>query len=245
MSIEKCRNCEQVIGNLEEKYIHLGSIVCTACKKRLEEDSQIVKVIGSNDKTEIPITETQKRAKIVPKDVEQQKINICLPYSISNIIFMESLVVKILFIILLLGIVFEKNFSIEIILPLIMSLGLFIVLKFTIWKWALGGKIISTILTYVFYIPIVLYALAMLVFFLSSLSFSSTVGMITYAIPILFAVIMVICIVINLFEKGLVDFVKLNGKCPNCEGWNFGQVKKPCTKECPNCKTILEFIRMD
>ncbi len=56
-----CKNCEQVIGNLEESYSYQDNIVCKACKMLLEEESQVIEVVESNVETKIPT------AKILPQ----------------------------------------------------------------------------------------------------------------------------------------------------------------------------------
>jgi len=57
MAIDRCGNCEQVIGNLEEKCIHLSEVVCQACKKLLEKESQIVEKLGIKKESESSIQE--------------------------------------------------------------------------------------------------------------------------------------------------------------------------------------------
>ena len=58
MSIQKCHNCKQIIGNLQESFSFQDNVVCKACKILLEEESQIINAVDSDTETEIPIAET-------------------------------------------------------------------------------------------------------------------------------------------------------------------------------------------
>jgi len=184
-------------------------------------------------------------------------LSIPLPYSISNVVFIESLFAWIIIIgsFFLVAYTFflsdiEKGTTMmEGVLPMLVSSGFYILLRSTIWKWALGGKLNSIILTYILYMPILLLFLLIIrnvaieTFF--SVRTAAVGGWLTLFAAVVSAGIPTLCVVINLFEKGLVDFILLNGKCPACKIWEFGVVKKPCTKQCDNCNSILEFKRND
>ncbi|MBM4102846.1 MAG: PH domain-containing protein [Planctomycetes bacterium] len=60
MQLEKCSNCEAIIGKLETAYIHNGAVVCGACDKKLkssaiaehQKDQQPHKIISDGPKKE-------------------------------------------------------------------------------------------------------------------------------------------------------------------------------------------------
>ncbi|MBN2285885.1 MAG: hypothetical protein JXI43_05515 [Tissierellales bacterium] len=58
MSLKKCANCEEIIGNLESYYDFQGQYVCKRCKKRLDEQAQLVadnSVHVINETNKLPI----------------------------------------------------------------------------------------------------------------------------------------------------------------------------------------------
>lgn len=42
MSVKKCANCEQIVGNLERYHLYLGKYVCETCKSRLDEQEHLL-----------------------------------------------------------------------------------------------------------------------------------------------------------------------------------------------------------
>lgn len=58
MAVIKCSNCEEIIGNLESYYDFQGQCVCKTCKRRLDEQAQLVaenSVNIINETNELPI----------------------------------------------------------------------------------------------------------------------------------------------------------------------------------------------
>jgi len=39
MALKRCQNCEEIIGNLEESYLHQGHVVCAKCKNVLDKET--------------------------------------------------------------------------------------------------------------------------------------------------------------------------------------------------------------
>jgi len=194
---------------------------------------------------------------------QAQKVRILLPYSIANIVFIESLPFWIstilgvlglaMYAIYLLGTGGTGNAELLLlggggfgvgILGLAVGWGL-------LWYRALCGNRIAVGFLYAFYLPSIFAGIYYLVFAGASVIaavFHIARGEyqgLTLLIGVALALFMAIILLCNVWEKGLWDFVKLNGRCPVCRQWRFGRIKKPTTVTCGQCNTILEFIRDD
>jgi hypothetical protein len=181
-----------------------------------------------------------------PRFSDFRIVRIFLPYSISNIVFIESLPFWILTILGLL--VFasgdEKGF-------ISFSIGILGLASgwCLIWYRALCGNKIAFIVLYTLYLPIIVSGIAYLIsaaLMIASAIFHLAQGQYQgLALLIGAAVVFVMAIIFlcNIAEKGLWKFVKLNGRCPVCRQWRFGRIKKPKTVTCGYCNATLEFFR--
>jgi len=193
---------------------------------------------------------------------QAQKVRILLPYSIANIVFIESLSFWIFIIFGVVGVV--AGFILLVTGgkgpgEMLLGGGLFVgvgILGLAIgwgllWYWALCGNRIAVGFVYAFYLPSIFAGIYYLVFAGASVIaavFHIARGQyqgLTLLIGVALALFMAIILLCNVWEKGLWDFVKLNGRCPVCRQWRFGRIKKPTTVTCGHCNTILEFIRDD
>jgi len=54
MALKRCRNCEQIIGNLEESYFYQGHVVCKKCKNILDKETTYLLSSKQKSLNEIP-----------------------------------------------------------------------------------------------------------------------------------------------------------------------------------------------
>jgi len=187
-----------------------------------------------------------------------QRVSVILPYSLSNVVFMQMLPFWMYFgvsvIFLVVGAVSlpadgDGNGSELLAIGAIgvpVSLGVLVVGWCALWRWAVRGFKAAVIILYIIYIPAVLAGLCMIlyaasrVFGVLSTQNYGRYAMLAGAIVALVLGLMLLC---NLYEKGLWDFVRLANRCPSCHRWRFGRIKRPTTVQCPSCNVLIEFVR--
>lgn len=168
-------------------------------------------------------------------------VTIVLPYSISNIVFIERVL---LWVNLPSAIAENGIVAVCIILGLLVGNSL-------LWTPALRGHKAAIIAVYALYVPLAVAGVAGLIIgSLALVAFVSDVarGRIEGVLGLIIAgasLIMGVLLLCNIFEKGLWAYVRLNGRCPVCKTWRFGRIKRPQTVTCGHCNSTLDFIRSE
>ena len=195
---------------------------------------------------------------------EDCRVVVPLPYAISNMVFIQAAPLWLLFITSVVGhgaaIFFhlagktsDDTYELWIasaVCTLLAVAGL-LILRYVLWRPALRGGSSAIVALYVLYaIGIVLgplLILPMVAFvFLPVLLDSASAGWVTIAalgLPIVICGILWLLAVMNLFEKEVWTFARLNGRCPVCQQWPFGRVRRPAIIRCAHCGSVLEFVR--
>jgi hypothetical protein len=191
-----------------------------------------------------------------PQQTSPGKVSVILPYSIANIVFIQALpyVLVMVFglVMLIIGaasILTGHRPPEDMLLPSVLMFVIPLVAIpawwWALWRWALRGSYSAVLALYVIYVPHVAFAVLWalsgwvqarrLIFaggnIMAGLIATSILGVIA------------VTLIVNLFEDGLWDFAKLDGRCPACRKWRFGRVKRPLTKKCLSCGATLEFVR--
>ena len=173
---------------------------------------------------------------------------IILPYAISNIVFIQRLfmVAAVFFGCLLRSMALADVQAL--LLDRIAALMLVTAGVWAIGSWALSGNRLAIIMTYLLYLPWVVSVpinVGWVIVIMVQDSDSKGSLPLGFAVPFLgISTLMSLCIFLNLWEKGLWEFVALNGRCPQCRTWRFGKVKQPCTIKCGDCGASLTFVRI-
>jgi MFS family permease len=188
---------------------------------------------------------------------ENDRIVIALPYAITNMVFIQSLPFWILAILGVIGFVggFASGKPIDQTIAIWIGsavcgipgiVGL-LVLKRTLWRWALEGRAAAITVLYVFYAvgivigPFFFVAIAAFVFLPNV--FASWMGIKWLLVPLVLGGILWLFALMNLFESEIWSFARLDGCCPRCRKWRFGRIRRPQIVQCAECGAELEFDR--
>ncbi len=201
-------------------------------------------------------------------------VAVVLPYALSNIVFIQALpfwcsifVYLILMLDVLLGgklfhddMLRDPSTFLRVIGHLafvsVFTFCILCIFRWALWRPAMSGRKVAVCFLYILYLPIVAYALAIILLFLLGIGFSvsfstpvhgwkDTLGWVVAATIAAWLGISLLCLILNFYEKGLSDFVKLNGYCPACRHWRFGYIRRPTAVTCSHCGVIIDFIRAE
>ena len=194
---------------------------------------------------------------VKPRPSENDKTVIALPYAIANMVFIQALPFWILAILGVLGLFsgFVPGKPLDRVaaiwigsavcgIPGIVGL---LVLKRTLWRWALEGRSAAITVLYVFYAagivigPFFFVAIAAFVFLPNV--FASWMAIKWLLVPLALAGLLWFFALMNLFEREIWSFARLDGCCPRCGKWRFGRIRRPQTVQCAECGAELEFDR--
>lgn len=197
-------------------------------------------------------------------------VAVVLPYALSNIVFIQALPfwplilfnLILMFDVLLggklhhswltgsgefLGVMAFLAFN------LAFWVGILCILRWAVWRPAMSGRKVAVYILYILYLPTVIYTLVCVLGLLAPLislfsipahEWNETLAWVGYYAVILVGWgLILLLLVLNLYEKGLREFVKLNGYCPACRHWRFGYIRRPTAVTCSHCGVVIDFIR--
>lgn len=195
----------------------------------------------------------------------QARATIALPYSLSNMVFIEAAPLWLCLILGivggaagLLGLTGAESHGILIVsavFALIGAVGL-LVFWYALWRWAVRGYSVAIYVLYAFYLfdmvvgPLIVlligsFTLGPVVLQLSGGprgGGSPAAAFVLLAVLALFGLAWLLALT-NIFEREFWRFARLDGLCPSCRQWRFGPVKRPGTVTCAHCGAVLEFVR--
>lgn len=213
-----------------------------------------------------PSDDSEPRPRNDREPPEQARAVIALPYSLSNMVFIEAAPLWLCLILGIVGLIvgglrlLAGAGSHEIVFAsaacvLIGAVGL-LVLWHALWRWAVEGRLAATIVLYVSYLlgvicgpllvlPIVAFAVPLPILAADG---ARDAGWLTIALAGLVLIVLGLAWILalaNLFERRLWEFARLNGLCPLCRQWRFGRIRRPGSVACGHCGVIIEFVRDD
>jgi hypothetical protein len=200
-------------------------------------------------------------SEVDPQRPEDQRIVVKLPYAIANMVLIQSLPFWILVIVGVLS--FLSGFLMtasradtdralaaligSAVCGLLGGVGL-VILKRTLWRWALEGYTSWVTLLYILYvIGIILgpfFVLAVAAFVFLPMALNTSIGGWLWA-AMIFCGLLWLLALMNVFEGEIWTFARLDGRCPRCRQWRFGRIRRPQIVRCEHCGTELRFVRPD
>jgi hypothetical protein len=107
----------------------------------------------------------------------------------------------------------------------------------------LAGRAWAIIAGYIAFLPVMSFLCIGLAGLMAALfSWAGPVGMAVAAlIPFALSIVFLIA---NIMSPGLSEWLRVNGKCPNCRSWRFGRVSAKAGAElrCDRCGAHLSFV---
>lgn len=195
-------------------------------------------------------------------------ITIALPYSHANMVFIEAAPFWLLIIVGVLGTVMAglgmvagadtRGFLIPAGICAVIGVAGLLIFRNVLWRWALYGRQWAIVVLYVsfaigiglapFY-GIPMAAFVFLPFVLPRDDATGSGGWVTIALIGLVLVVVLglvwLLALMNLFERELWPFARLDGLCPACRKWRFGFIRRIGTIHCAECGAAIEFVRAD
>lgn len=196
------------------------------------------------------------------------RVIITLPYSLSNMVFIEAAPLGLCLVLgvvggiaggvrLLAGAEARGILIASALSGLIGAAGLFVFWR-ALWRRALEGHFVAINILYASFLlgvvsgPLILLPVAAFVFPIGFIKFDvgpGGGGRLAAALAGLVVLVVLglvwVMALMNVFERELWDFARLNGLCPVCRQWRFGHIRRPGTVTCVRCGAVLEFVRAD